>query len=99
LALISRRQIRKGYLLPTFLEKCGESQNEEIDKLIADVGQRRAEWGVANAMVEEYEDAVEFATAPLAPGQSAQFQMAFEHISAQWNLSAPEIRVLRVATK
>jgi len=46
-----------------------------------------------------YEDAVEFATAPLAPGQSAQFQLAFEHISAQWNQSAPEIRVLRVATK
>jgi len=38
-------------------------QNEEIDKLIALVGQRRAEWGVANAMVEEYEEAVEFAEA------------------------------------
>ena len=38
-------------------------QNEEIDKLIANVGQRRAEWGVANAMVEEYEEAVELAEA------------------------------------
>jgi len=38
-------------------------QNEEIDKLIAIVGQRRAEWGVANAMVEEYEEAVELADA------------------------------------
>ena len=38
-------------------------QNEEIDKLIADVGQRRAEWGVANAMVEELEEAVELAEA------------------------------------
>jgi hypothetical protein len=46
-----------------------------------------------------YEDAVEFAAAPLAPNQSAQFQMAFEHISTQWNQAAPEIRVLRVATK
>jgi hypothetical protein len=46
-----------------------------------------------------YEDAVEFAAAPLAPGQSAQFQMAFEHISTQWNQAAPEIRVLRAATK
>jgi hypothetical protein len=45
-----------------------------------------------------YEDAVEFAAAPLAPGQSASFQMAFEHVSAQWNQAAPEIRVLRVAT-
>jgi hypothetical protein len=32
-------------------------QNEEIDKLIAEVGQRRAEWSVVNAMVEEAEEA------------------------------------------
>jgi hypothetical protein len=31
--------------------------------LIADVGQRRAEWGVANAMVEELDEAVELAEA------------------------------------
>jgi|SRR5882724_3590282 len=46
-----------------------------------------------------YDDAVEFAAAPLGPGQSAQFRLAFEHISAQWNQTFPEIRVLRVATK
>lgn len=40
-------------------------QNEEIDKLITHVGQRRAEWGVANAMVDEYEEAVELAEARL----------------------------------
>lgn len=38
-------------------------QNEEIDKLIGEVGQRRAEWGVSNAMVEELEEAVELAEA------------------------------------
>ena len=32
-------------------------QNEEIDKLIATVGQCRADWNVVNAMVEEYEEA------------------------------------------
>lgn len=32
-------------------------QNEEIDKLIAEVGQRRAEWSVVNALVEEAEEA------------------------------------------
>jgi len=46
-----------------------------------------------------YDDAVDFANAPLAPGQSARFRLAFEHISAQWNQSAPDIRVLRVATR
>ena len=38
-------------------------QNEEIDKLLTQVAQRRAEWGVVNAMVEEYEEAVELADA------------------------------------
>ena len=38
-------------------------QNEEIDKLIAVVGQRRAEWNVVNAMVEEYEEAFDLADA------------------------------------
>jgi uncharacterized protein YydD (DUF2326 family) len=40
-------------------------QNEEIDKLMAVVSQRRADWGVANAMVEELEEAVELADARL----------------------------------
>jgi len=46
-----------------------------------------------------YDDAVDLAAAPIAPGQSARFRIAFEHISAQWNQSLPDIRVLRVATK
>ena len=46
-----------------------------------------------------YDDAVEFSNAPLGPGQSARFRLAFEHISAQWNQSPPDIHVLRVATK
>ena len=46
-----------------------------------------------------YDDAVQLSAAPLAPGQSAQFRLAFEHISSQWNQSSPEIRVLRVATR
>ena len=44
-----------------------------------------------------YDDAVELAAAPLAPGQSAQFRLIFEHISAQWDQSLPEIHVMRVA--
>jgi hypothetical protein len=40
-------------------------QNEEIDKLMAVVSQRRADWGVANAMVEELDEAVELADARL----------------------------------
>ena len=38
-------------------------QNEEVDKLLTEVSTRRAEWGFANAMVEELEEAVELAEA------------------------------------
>ena len=34
-------------------------QNKEIDELIAEVSNRQADWGFANAMVEEWEEAVE----------------------------------------
>ena len=40
-------------------------QNEEIDKLIAEVGQRRAEWNVVNAMVEEAEETFDLEDARL----------------------------------
>ena len=46
-----------------------------------------------------YDDAVDLTAAPIGPGQSARFRIAFEHISAQWNQALPDIRVLRVATK
>ena len=44
-----------------------------------------------------YDDSVGLVDAPLAPGQSAQFRLVFEHISIQWDQNFPEIRVLRVA--
>ena len=46
-----------------------------------------------------YEDAVDLGSAPLGPGQSAQFRLIFEHISTRWDQNFPEIRVLRVAAK
>ena len=46
-----------------------------------------------------YDDALEMTEAPLPPGQSAEFRLIFERISAQWNQNYPDIRVLRVATK
>jgi uncharacterized protein YydD (DUF2326 family) len=38
-------------------------QNDEIDKLIAEVSQRRAEWGMVNAFIEELEEEIEQAEA------------------------------------
>lgn len=37
--------------------------------------------------------------APLAPGKKMEFQVPFEHISADWNRQYPEVRITTVATK
>lgn len=46
-----------------------------------------------------YQDAVDLAASPLAPGQSQPFRLTFEGISAQWNRQYPEIRVTDVTVK
>ena len=46
-----------------------------------------------------YQDAVDLAASPLAPGQSQAFRLTFEGISAQWNRQYPEIRVTDVTAK
>jgi len=46
-----------------------------------------------------YSDAVDLSVAPLAPGQSKQFRLTFEHVTADWNHEYPELRVTDVALK
>jgi hypothetical protein len=46
-----------------------------------------------------YPDAVPLSKSPLAPGQSKQFRLTFEHVSNQWNQAYPEIKVTSVSLK
>jgi hypothetical protein len=46
-----------------------------------------------------YSDAVDLSVAPLAPGQSKQFRLTFEHVTADWNHEYPELRVTDVSLK
>jgi hypothetical protein len=46
-----------------------------------------------------YSDAVDLSVAPLAPGQSKQFRLTFEHVTADWNHEYPELRVTEVSLK
>jgi hypothetical protein len=46
-----------------------------------------------------YDEAVDLAMSPLAPGQSEPFRLTFENISAQWNHAYPELKVTQVVTK
>jgi hypothetical protein len=46
-----------------------------------------------------YPEAVDLSAAPLAPGQTQPFRLAFDSISAQWNRQYPEMRVTDVTAK
>ena len=46
-----------------------------------------------------YPDAVDLSISPLGPGQSKQFRLTFEHVTADWNHEYPELRVTDVAVK
>jgi hypothetical protein len=46
-----------------------------------------------------YPDAVNLSKSPLAPGQTKQFRLTFEHVSDQWDQAYPEVTVTSVAVK
>ncbi len=46
-----------------------------------------------------YLDAVDLSASPLVPGQSKQFRLTFEHVSAEWNQVYPELQVKDVRLK
>jgi hypothetical protein len=46
-----------------------------------------------------YADAVDLSLSLLTPGQSQQFRLTFEHVTADWNHEYPELRVTDVALK
>jgi hypothetical protein len=46
-----------------------------------------------------YPEALDLLTAPVAPHQTREFRLTFEHISADWNHELPELRILDAATR
>ncbi len=46
-----------------------------------------------------YTDAIDLTISPLAPGQSQQFRLTFEHVTADWNHEYPELQVTDVSVK
>lgn len=48
---------------------------------------------------EPYIDVEPVSAAPIAPGQTREFRLIFDHVTASWNQEYPEIRVIAVQAK
>jgi hypothetical protein len=46
-----------------------------------------------------YDEAVDLAMSPLAPGQSKPFRLTFENLSNRWNHASPDLEIKQVSTK
>jgi hypothetical protein len=46
-----------------------------------------------------YPDIRDLRAAPIAPGKSRPIRLTLEHISADWNRAAPDIKITNVSTK
>jgi hypothetical protein len=46
---------------------------------------------------EPYIDTAPLGTAPLHPGQTREFRLTFEHVSADWNLQLPDIAIMKTS--
>ncbi len=48
---------------------------------------------------EPADDVAALSLSPLKPGESKEFRLTFEHISADWNQEYPTVRVVSVSTR
>lgn len=48
---------------------------------------------------EPYVDTQPVSAAPIAPGETREFRLIFDHVAQDWNQNYPEIRVIAVTSK
>lgn len=63
---------------------------------LGEVVQRESMRVMALSQAGPYPDIHDLRAAPIAPGKSRAIRLTFEHISADWNRAAPEIKVTSV---
>jgi Protein of unknown function (DUF2393) len=66
---------------------------------LGEVVQRETQQLMVITTRQPYIDTASLKNAPLKPGQTREFRLTFEHVSADWNQQTPEMKILRVSTR
>lgn len=66
---------------------------------LGQVAQKEAQRLMVITTREPYVDTAPLNTASLKPGQTREFRLTFEHVSADWNMQLPEITIVKTSTE
>ena len=66
---------------------------------LGEVAQKETQRVMVITTREPYIDTAPLNSAPLKPGQTREFRQTFEHVTADWNMQAPELAIVKTSTE
>lgn len=86
---IGNRTVAGGQVEATFLNGLGEVVQKEILPIHV----------LQNTQLGGYPDIIDLSMAPIAPGQRKTVRLTLEHVSSDWNQTAPALRFVNLRLK
>jgi hypothetical protein len=81
------KTVNSALLQTTFHNSLGEVAQKDMQRLMVITTR------------EPYIDTAPLNSAPLKPGQTREFRQTFEHVTADWNMQAPDLAIVKTSTE